>query len=227
MCLSWNGDDETLAKVERHLKDLGFDYVVEKVPYHYSKNNNLMVKKHCQSESVLFLNDDIQLMDDFIYKAMTILGHQDAGFVGCKLVRQNNTIQHAGVIAFVDDAGNLIGPAHYLYHHTDSKDIPDFTPLAVTGACMMCRRELFNALGGFNEEYDEGFQDFELCLKAVMENKTNVCLNSCSQLHDESATRNPKVLPKDSETLSTFWRKSIPKLMKSSSRSCIGIVERK
>lgn len=227
IALAWNGDKKELEKVKKYADGLNLQLKAIETPYHFSKNNNKLVDELCGSEYIMFLNDDVELKDNFAYQAMNILGHNSAGFVGCKLVRQNNTIQHAGVIAFVDGAGNLIGPAHYLYDHKDSKDIPDFTPLAVTGACMMCRRELFNALGGFNEEYDEGFQDFELCLKAVMENKTNICLNSCSQLHDESATRNPKVLPKDSETLSTFWRKSIPKLMKSSSRSCIGIVERK
>lgn len=227
VCLAWNGDDAELKKVEKFANMLGLELKVENTPYHFSKNNNLLVEKHAKSRNLLFLNDDIELRDNFVEDASSLLEKPEVGFVGCKLVRQDNSIQHAGVIAFVDGAGNLIGPAHYLYHHTDSNDIPDFTPLAVTGACMMCRRELFNALGGFNEEYDEGFQDFELCIKAVIENKTNVCLNSCSQLHDESATRNPKVLPEDSETLSTFWRKSIPKLMKSSSRSCIGIVERR
>ena len=157
ICLSWNGDDDTLKKVERQLKSLGFDYVVEKIPYHFSKNNNLMVKKHCQSDAVLFLNDDIQLQDDFISKGLELLEKPQVGFVGCKLIRPDETIQHAGVVAFVDDVGNLIGPAHYLYNYKDDKDTSDWTPLAVTGACMMCRRELFKSLGGFNEEYDEGF----------------------------------------------------------------------
>ena len=227
VCLSWNGDDETLQKVERQLKSLGFEYVVEKIPYHYSKNNNIMVKKHCQSDVVLFLNDDIQLQDDFISKGIELLEKQQVGFVGCKLIRPDETIQHAGVIAFVDRVGNLIGPAHYLYNHKDSEDTTDWTPLAVTGACMMCRRELFNSLGGFNEEYKDGFQDFDICVKAVIENKINVCLNSCSQLHEESATRDKHVLQHDSDLLSDFWHCSIPKLMKSQSASCVGIVERK
>lgn len=227
VCLSWNGDDETLKKVERQLKSLGFDYVVEKIPYHFSKNNNLMVKKHCQSDVVLFLNDDIQIQNDFISNGIEPLEQQHVGFVGCKLIRPDQTIQHAGVVAFVDGTGNLVGPAHYLYNYMDSKDTPDWTPLAVTGACMMCRRELFNSLGGFNEEYDEGFQDFDICVRAVIENKTNVCINSCSQLHEESATRDKKVLQHDSDILSSFWRSSIPKLMKSQSPSCVGIVEKK
>ena len=226
LCLSWNGDDETLGKVERQLKSLGFEYVVEKTPYHYSKNNNLIVKKHCQSDVVLFLNDDIQLQDDFISNGIELLEKQQVGFVGCKLIRPDETIQHAGVIAFVNGDGNLIGPAHYLYNYKDSEDTTDWTPLAVTGACMMCRRELFNSLGGFNEEYEEGFQDFDICIRAVIDNKINVCLNSCSQLHEESATRNKKVLQHDCDLLSAFWHCSIPKLMKSQSPSCVGIVER-
>ena len=226
ICLSWNGNDETLKKVERQLKSLRFDYAVEKIPYHFSKNNNLMVKKHCQSDVVLFLNDDIQLQDDFISKGLELLKKPQVGFVGCKLIRPDETIQHAGVIAFVDGVGNLIGPAHYLYNYQDSKDTEDWTPLAVTGACMMCRRELFNSLGGFNEEYDEGFQDFDICVRALIDNKINVCLNSCYQLHEESATRDKKVLQHDSDLLSAFWHCSIPKLMKSQSASCIGIVEK-
>lgn len=228
ICLSWNGDKDTLKKVERQLKSLRFDYAVEKIPYHFSQNNNIMVKKHCQSDVVLFLNDDIQLQDDFISKGIKLLEKQQVGFVGCKLVRPDETIQHAGVIAFVDGVGNLIGPAHYLYNYQDSKDTEDWTPLAVTGACMMCRRELFNSLGGFNEEYAEGFQDFDICVRAVCANLTNVCLNErhC-QLHDESVTRDKKVLQHDSDLLSYFWHCSITKLMKSQSASCVGICERR
>lgn len=227
IALAWNGKKGELDKVKEYADGLNLQLKAIEIPYHFSDNNNRLVKKVCSSEHVLFLNDDIELKDNFAHKAMELLNNSDVGFVGSKLIRPDDTIQHAGVIAFVDSVGNLIGPAHYLYNHKDSKNIPDFTPLAVTGACMMCRRELFDSLGGFNEEYDEGFQDFELCLKAVMENKTNICLNSCSQLHDESATRNPKVLPHDSDTLASFWRYHIPTLMKSSSPSCCGIIERK
>lgn len=227
ICLSWNGDKETLKKVERQLKSLRFDYAVEKIPYHFSKNNNLMVKKHCQSDVVLFLNDDIQLQDDFISKSFELLKKPQVGFVGCKLIRPDNKIQHAGVIAFVNSRGGLVGPAHYMYEY-DNTNIPDWTPLAVTGACMMCRRELFNSLGGFNEEYEEGFQDFDICVRAVCANLTNVCLNErhC-QLHEESATRDKKVLQHDSDILASFWHYSIPKMMKSQSASCVGICERR
>ena len=153
VCLSWNGDDETLEKIERQLKSLGFEYVVEKIPYHFSKNNNLMVKKHCQSDVVLFLNDDIQLKDNFVEDASSLLEKPQVGFVGCKLIRPDETIQHAGVIAFVDGTGHLIAPAHYLYNHPDREDTSDWTPLPVTGACMMCRRELLDSLSEYNEEY--------------------------------------------------------------------------
>ena len=226
IALAWNGEKEELDKVKKYADGLNLKLKAIETPYHFSKNNNKLVKEVCSSEYVLFLNDDVQLKDNFAYQAMNILGHHDAGFVGCKLVRQDNTIQHAGVIAIVDMSGNLVGPAHYLYNHKD-QDAPDFTPLAVTGACMMCRRETFLELGGFNEQYDEGFQDFEICVKAVCANLSNVCLNTCSQLHEESATRDPKVLLHDSDILAAFWRYHISELMKSSSPSCCGIIERK
>lgn len=226
IALAWNGEKEELDKVKKYADGLNLQLKAIETPYHFSQNNNKLVKELCSSEYVLFLNDDVQLKDNFAYQAMNILGHHDAGFVGCKLVRQDNTIQHAGVIAIVDMSGNLVGPAHYLYNHKD-QDAPDFTPLAITGACMMCRRETFLDLGGFNEQYDEGFQDFEICVKAVCANLSNVCLNTCSQLHEESATRDPKVLLHDSDILAAFWRYHISELMKSSSPSCCGIIERK
>ena len=176
---------------------------------------------------MLFLNDDIELKDNFVENASSLLENPKVGFVGSKLVRPDNKIQHAGVIAFVNSCGGLVGPAHYMYEY-DNTNIPDWTPLAVTGACMMCRRETFLKLGCFNEEYNEGFQDFDICVRAVCANLTNVCLNErhC-QLHEESATRDKKVLQHDSDLLSNFWHFSIPKLMKSQSQSCVGIVERK
>ena len=175
----------------------------------------------------MFLNDDIELKDNFVENASSLLEKPQVGFVGSKLVRPDETIQHAGVVAFVDGVGNLIGPAHYLYNYKDSKDTEDWTPLAVTGACMMCRRETFLKLGCFDEQYNEGFQDFDICVRAVCANLTNVCLNErhC-QLHDESATRDKKVLQHDSDLLSAFWHYSIPKLLKSQSQSCEGIVEK-
>ena len=173
----------------------------------------------------MFLNDDVELRDNFVENASSLLEKPQVGFVGCKLIRPDNKIQHAGVIAFVNSCGGLVGPSHYMYEY-DNTNIQDWTPLAVTGACMMCRRELFNSLGGFNEEYEEGFQDFDICVRAVIDNKTNVCLNSCSQLHEESATRDKKVLQHDSDLLSAFWHFSIHKLMKSQSASCVGIVEK-
>ena len=92
---------------------------------------------------------------------------------------------------------------------------------------MMCRRELFIKLGLFNEEYDEAFQDFDICVKAVIDNKVNVCLNSFCQLHDESITRNKTVLPHDSDILVSFWRYHISDLMRSGSPSCCSIIERR
>lgn len=223
MLLSWNGDKEELDKVEKYAEGLHLKLCSIERPYHYSRNNNELAKMGKQ-KCMLFLNDDVELKDDFASKAMSMLDNDNVAFVGSMLKRPDGTIQHAGVVAFVDGTGNLVGPAHYAYNHREVA-MPDFTPLAVTGACMMCRREMFLAMGGFNEQYDEGFQDFEICVKAVVERKTNVCLTSHCQLHDESATRDPKVLPRDSEILGSFWRNHIPALMKSDSPSCGTIME--
>lgn len=156
VCLSWNGDEHELKKVEKFASGLDITLAVDVAPYNFSKNNNSLVEKHAKSSNLLFLNDDVELRDNFVDDASSLLEKPQVGFVGSKLVRPDNKIQHAGVIAFVNSCGGLVGPAHYMYEY-DNTNIQDWTPLAVTGACMMCRRETFLKLGCFNEEYDEGF----------------------------------------------------------------------
>ena len=59
VALSWNGDKKELDKVKKYADGLNLQLKAIETPYHFSKNNNLMVKKYCQSDAVLFLNDDI------------------------------------------------------------------------------------------------------------------------------------------------------------------------
>ena len=92
VCISWNGDDETRAKVEKQCKSLGFDWKLECLPYHFAKNNNFMVKMHCSSDALLFLNDDVELRDNFIERALEVVEKANVGTVGCKLVRLDKKI---------------------------------------------------------------------------------------------------------------------------------------
>lgn len=219
VCISWNGDDETRAKVEKQCKSLGFDWKLECLPYHFAKNNNFMAKLYCHSDALMFLNDDVELRDNFIERALSVVEKANVGTVGCKLVRLDKKIQHAGVICGAFPNGSFAGACHFMYNK-DDEEMSDMAPLANTAACMMIRRHLFEEAGGFNPEYLECFEDLELNLRCVLGGKTNICLASCTELHDESMTRDPHPRKEDFARIADFWNANIVGFMKAASPSC-------
>ena len=88
------------------------------------------------------------------------------GAVGARLLYPDNTIQHAGVVIGI---GGVAGHSH---KHFPGEDMGYFRAiqtinnyLAVTGACLMCRRDVFDSVQGFEEELSVAFNDVDFCLK--------------------------------------------------------------
>ena len=115
--------------------------------------------------------------------------------------------------------GRFAGAVHFMYNK-DDEEMSDMAPLANTAACMMIRRHLFEEAGGFNPEYIGCFEDLELNLRCVLGGKTNICLASCTELHDESMTRDPHPKKEDIKRIADFWNANIVGFMKASSPSC-------
>ena len=113
---------------------------------------------------LVFLNNDTIPLAGWL-EAMVdeVRTHPRVGVVGSKLLYPNGTIQHAGVVF-----GRARAKAYHLY-----ADLPGSAPVAnrrrelqaVTGACMLVRRELFEAVRGFDEGYRNGTEDIDLCLR--------------------------------------------------------------
>lgn len=135
-------------------------------PFNYSEAINLGVSKSA-SDLILILNDDMQIINDSWLSELTQwTTRPEIGIVGAKLLRANHTIQHAGIIIGLNGfAGHIYlnAPDHYqgLFGSTDW--YRDY--LAVTGACQMMRREIFNEAGGYDEGYRLAFGDIDFCLR--------------------------------------------------------------
>jgi len=113
---------------------------------------------------LIFLNNDtIPLKDWLTALVAEVTSHQDVGIVGSKLLYQDNTIQHAGVV--FSREGRM--PYHlYTHFHRDHPAVNQRrTFQSVTAACMLIRREIFETVGGFDEGFRNGFEDVDLCLK--------------------------------------------------------------
>lgn len=134
--------------------------------FNFSAINNYAAA-FAKGEYLLFLNNDIEVKSpDWLEGMLGNAQRPEVGAVGCRLYYPDHTVQHAGVIigiggiaghAFQGMAGERSG-----YMHRAATQI-DYS--AVTAACMMMPKALFDELGGFEETLTVAFNDVDLCLR--------------------------------------------------------------
>lgn len=165
-------------------------YLYEPMPFNFSRMCNLGASD-AKGQLLLFLNDDVEIIQRDWMRRMTakaLLPY--AGAVGAKLLYPNSdTIQHAGVTNI------RLGPAHKLQFLSDSevhyfgmnRGVHDM--LAVTGACLMTRREVYEQCGGFSEALAVAFNDVDLCYTMYEKGYYNIVRNDVTFYHHESLSR--------------------------------------
>ncbi len=158
--------------------------------FNFSAINNFGVA--CASgEYLLFLNNDIEpIADNFIEEMLGFCQREDVGAVGARLLYQDDTIQHAGVvIGFGGIAGHTFIGLHQAensYFHR-AMCAQDYS--AVTAACMMSKRSVFEKAGGFSEDLAVAFNDIDYCMKVRAQNKLVVYAPYALLYHYESKSR--------------------------------------
>lgn len=163
------------------------------LPYNWSRMNNLAVSR-TKAPYIIFLNDDIQIItDNWIENMLQYAQQKDVGGVGVMLLYPDNSIQHAG--DFITENGT----GDHCFNGMDSRsfEINGLAQVvrevsAVTGACMMVRRDVFEEVGGFDENL-RNFDDYDFCLR-LRESGYKLIYTPYSKLyHYESPTR-PQIL---------------------------------
>lgn len=158
--------------------------------FNYSAINNFGVT-FAKGEYLLFLNNDTELIaENFIEEMLGLCQREDVGTVGARLLYQDDTIQHAGVVVgFGGIAGHtFIGlhKAENSYFHR-AMSTQDYS--AVTAACMMSKKEVFTAVGGFSKELAIAFNDIDYCMKVRAAGKLIVYNPYALLYHYESKSR--------------------------------------
>jgi GT2 family glycosyltransferase len=164
--------------------------------FNYSRINNFAVSQ-AEGEYVLLLNDDTEIISSGWLEAMLEPAQRpEVGAVGAKLLYPDGRIQHAGVVLGV---GNPWGPGVAMHSHQFySSDSPGYAGTvmttanysAVTAACMLLRRSLFEELGGFDEEnLPIQFNDVDLCLRIREQGYYVVYTPHAELYHHESVSR--------------------------------------
>jgi glycosyltransferase involved in cell wall biosynthesis len=160
------------------------------VPFNYSHINNYAVQ-HTSGEYVLLLNNDTEIITpDWMTGMVEQAQHAAIGVVGAKLLYADETIQHAGVILGLH---GLAGHGHRLYPGTSPgyfvalQTVNNYS--AVTAACLMVRRSVYDEVGGLDEVLSVAFNDVDFCLKVQKAGYRNVYLPHVVLYHLESKSR--------------------------------------
>ncbi len=167
-------------------------------PFNYSRVNNVGAA-HATGDLFLFLNNDVQaLAPGWIEELVRWMEYPGVGVVGPKLLFPDGTIQHAGIVlgmeghashVFGNAAGDYPNPFGSLDWYRNYQ--------AVTGACLMTSREVFEQAGGFDEGYWLVFSDVAYCLEAVRQGYQVVYTPFCNLIHHEGKSRARLIPPED------------------------------
>ena len=164
----------------------------EKGSFNYSKVNNFGVKE-ASGDYILLLNNDPQVITvNWMEELLMYAQREDVGAVGAKLYYGNKTIQHAGVVLQLG-AHRTAGHSHYGQHRDNlgymgrlcyAQDVS-----AVTGACLLVKKKLFEEVGGLDESFAISLNDVDFCLKLREKGLLNVFTPFAELYHFESVSR--------------------------------------
>jgi len=162
--------------------------------YNFAVINNDVVENHVDkdTELLLFCNNDIKVINNAISKMVDVYlkNKKTVGTIGARLHFGDNTIQHSGIIMFLDQNRQIRLSHHglrsyYSYHKEMTRDV-----FGNTAAFMMMSKKLFDDIGGFNTSYRECFEDVELNIECINRGKENIFVGDAVCYHYESQTRN-------------------------------------
>jgi GT2 family glycosyltransferase len=163
-----------------------------KKPFNYSSINNYAVSQ-TGSDYVLFLNNDTEIMTTgWMQQLLSQAIRENIGAVGPTLVYPNNKIQQQGIRLIQSDYAQHTPQTAYVSHGIElNKGLTDFiNPVAITAACLLVKKSLFDDVGGFNEsDLAISFNDIDLCLKLYEAGYSSLVVPKTVVLHHESYTR--------------------------------------
>lgn len=158
----------TQNETKKYYSSLSHKIITYSENFNFSKMNNLAVKSS-SGELLLFLNDDTKVLDPFwLDELVSIAMQKDVGIVGPKLIFSDNTIQHAGIVFLKTGSGFhplMKQLENYNGYHNILNSMRDYS--AVTGACLMIKKEIFDKVGTFDNSFDVYYGDADLCLQVI------------------------------------------------------------
>jgi GT2 family glycosyltransferase len=188
-----NGSDEpaTLEYLQGLRADARIRILRDDQPFNFSALNNAAARI-CRGELLGLINNDIEVIgNDWLREMVSLALRRDVGAVGARLWFADRTLQHAGVVLGIGGvAGHIYRqlPSTQPGYHGRARLTQEFS--AVTAACMVLRREVFDALGGLDEaNLAVDYNDIDFCLRIRRAGYRVIWTPHAQLYHHESATR--------------------------------------
>lgn len=190
--------------------------------FNYSRINNFGAG-FATGEYLLLLNNDTQVITmNWLENMLMYAQRSDVGAVGAKLYYGDHTIQHAGVVVGLG-AHRTAGHTHYKINYDNlgymGKLCYAQNVSAVTGACLMVKKSIFDDIGGLDEAFQIALNDVDFCLRLREKGYLNVFTPFAELYHFESASRGIDVVDEakakryeeESERFRTKWKEVLEK----------------
>ena len=189
--------------------------------FNYSRVNNYGVS-FATGEYILLLNNDTQVITvNWMEELLMYAQRQDVAAVGAKLYYADKTIQHAGVVLGLG-AHRTAGHSHYGQHRDNLGYMGRLcyaqNVSAVTGACLLVKKSLYDEVGGLSEDFAISLNDVDFCLKLREKGFLNVFTPFAELYHFESVSRGlddqgekAERYNKESEHFRTKWKEVLAK----------------
>jgi len=203
-------DPEVRRFYEELSKERNVKILYKNIPFNFPRLVNYGVK-NASGEHICLLNNDTEVINEEWLTEMVRHGlRKEIGVVGAKLLYPDGRVQHGGVVL-----GIWHGPEHAFKNFP--KEAPGYMNrlitlqnyLAVTAACMLFRKEVFNEVGGFDERFAVNFNDTDFCLRVYEKGYRILWTPHALLYHMESKSRKNLAQNGDKE-LALFrrrWRK--------------------
>lgn len=194
-------EEEVLAYLRELERDGSVRVLRDERPFNYSALMNAAVAK-TNAEFLLLLNNDVAVIsENWMGEMVAVAVRPGVGAVGARLWYADDTLQHGGVLLGV---GGVAAHAHCRLKRGESgyfcRAALTQSMSAVTAACLLVRREIYQQVGGFDEEnLTIAFNDVDFCLKVREAGYRNVWTPWAELYHYESATRGSDMLPEKYE----------------------------
>ena len=185
--LTDSAEDAQIRSVAAHH---GVELMPYAGPFDFATINNRAAEQ-ARGDVLVFVNDDVEpLAPEWLDLLCAAVNRAEVGVAGARLLYPAGTIQHAGIVlGMADGAGHLgrylLSSTYWPWIH-HSRDV-----MAVTGACMAIRADLFRSLDGFDAAFPVNYNDVDLCLRARQAGFRVILENAAVLIHHESLSRDP------------------------------------